>query len=555
MSSEEANFTEPTNDGSHHWSVADSLYSSANIRGLYNPLHFVVRLNPDLNNILQSRPSGFFKPGEVDFAHWDAFSTYLHESIHWWQHIGSTTGLMLSLTYPAESHVNRDHLLAILNDVGGKKSLKTLLEMDKGQLSAETTRRLNIVLNNWHDGEFNRRIILNPLCLDAVTKSPYFDSVGHSLEMGLGNSLWLLCATFDRNAELLPDVRKWEKHFEDLRSRNVEGYYYGSPIKRLPLGALHVFEGQARFCQLQYLYLTTAGSMSWDEFDKRGMMTETYRRAFDLFLNWAELDWPSTPIDPIVQLFLLICDLAINPSEGYPFDLQCFEPFIVSVDPGFRFAFFSREIARHKALRDATGNCSRDEYIETTSALAEALICKPPTEIASEVVRWSKNSDTLKQLLREEESFEFLDENLPVRLYFAKHIRFAEDRLAHPEFFCWPAMHFGGSPIVQPDLNESMRLWNRHEPIFFADLSGEIRPILMQGRSESSIQSTFDRFYSWNALYDIIRQWIISDDPFNYDYTWLTPKYTLNEMKEWVSTTFKHTFGASLDDFELLTPP
>ena len=88
--------------------------------------------------------------------------------------------------------------------------------------------------------------------------------------------------------------------------------------------------------------------MSWDEFDKRGMMTDTYRKAFDVFLYWAELDWPPTPINPIVQLFLLVCDLATNPSEGYPFDLQCFESFIVSVDPGFRFAFFSREIARHK---------------------------------------------------------------------------------------------------------------------------------------------------------------------------------------------------------------
>ena len=121
MSVEEANIAKPTNDRSLHWSVADGLYTSASVRGLYNPLHFVVRLNQHLSDILQSGPSGLFKTGELDFSHWDAFSTYLHETIHWWQHIGSTTGLMLSLTYPAESHVNRDHLLAILNDVGGKE--------------------------------------------------------------------------------------------------------------------------------------------------------------------------------------------------------------------------------------------------------------------------------------------------------------------------------------------------------------------------------------------------------------------------------------------------
>jgi hypothetical protein len=207
MSVNETGFDRPTNVGPLHWLITDSLYSSATARGLYNPLSFVVRLSPDLHDILKSGPSGFFKPRTVDFPYLDAFSTYLHETIHWWQHIGSTTGLMLSLTYPAESHVNRDHLISILNDIGGKKSLKTLLELDNGQLAPETARRLNVVLNNWHDGEFNWRIILNPLHLNTITESPYFDSVGHSLEMGLSHSLWLLAATFDRDAKFLPDVR------------------------------------------------------------------------------------------------------------------------------------------------------------------------------------------------------------------------------------------------------------------------------------------------------------------------------------------------------------
>jgi hypothetical protein len=266
------------------------------------------------------------------------------------------------------------------------------------------------------------------------------------------------------------------------------------------------------------------------------------------------LEWPSTPIDPTVQLFLLVCDLAINPSDGYPFNLQHFESIIGSLDPGFRFAAFSREIARRKSLRESVSNCSRDEYTDVSTTLAKALVCKQPVEIAHEIVHWAKSADTLKQLLSEEETFEFGDENLPVRLYFAKHIRFAQDRLVRPEFFCWPAMHFATNPVVQPDLDKTMSLWNRHEPVFVADLQGEIRPILLKDRSEASIYNTFHRFYTWNTLYDIVRQWIISDEPFNYDYTWLTPSYSLEEMKQWVSKTFQQAFGASLDEFELLTP-
>jgi hypothetical protein len=33
----------------------------------------------------------------------EAMSTYLHETIHWWQHVGNTAGLFLSLTYPVQA--------------------------------------------------------------------------------------------------------------------------------------------------------------------------------------------------------------------------------------------------------------------------------------------------------------------------------------------------------------------------------------------------------------------------------------------------------------------
>ncbi len=99
----------------------------------------------------------------------------------------------------------------------------------------------------------------------------------------------------------------------------------------------------------------------------------------------------------------------------------------------------------------------------------------------------------------------------------------------------------------------------KRPPLFVADIGGEVRPILVKGRSEESIYHTFNSFYAWNSLHDIVRQWIIivrqwiiSDELFNYDYTWLTPNYAMDMMKQWVSATFEHSLGVSLDDFELL---
>jgi hypothetical protein len=551
MSSEKsATANSAKEDALRHWPVADNLYASGNVRGSYSPMRFVVRLNSGLHDILKSKPSGFVSARDVDVSLFDAFSTYFHETIHWWQHIGSTTGLMLSLTYPAESHVNRDHLLALLRDIGGKKSLKTLLESNDGSLSEDVQRHLNIVLNNWHDGEFNIRIVLNSRLLTDIISSPYFDSVGHSLFMGLSHALWLLSATFDPDTTFFPDIRKWEPHFEELRAKRANGFYPGSPITRLPLGALHIFEGQARFCQLQYLHLATGGSLSWDAFRAKGMMSDTYVTAFEWFLKWSELDWPTSPIDPTVHLFLLICDLSINPSDGYPFDLYHFESLIESLDPGFRFCAFSTEVAKNKHLREALIKCSRDEYVTITSALAKTLVCEPPHECAERIVEWASTAESLKALLREEETFDFAQINLPVRLFFAKHIRFAQDRVSRPEFFCWPAMHMVSNPTAEPDLEGTMAIWNRHEPVFVADLQGEIRPVLKKGATEANIYKTFHSFYGWNVMYDIVRQWIISDEPFDFDYTWLTPQYSADEMRGWVSPIFEQAFGARLDDFE-----
>src|ERR1017187_3733972 len=119
------------------WGVPDELYSSSNTRGVYHPFQFVVRLRKDFHELLNSGPPRILKGEEGDSQLTLAFSTFFHETIHWWQHIGSTSGLMLSLAYPGQSHVNRAPLLEVLRILGPKKSLKTLLPTSYGKLADE----------------------------------------------------------------------------------------------------------------------------------------------------------------------------------------------------------------------------------------------------------------------------------------------------------------------------------------------------------------------------------------------------------------------------------
>lgn len=59
-----------------------------NARGLYSTTQFVLRLSPRIHELvdaLTSRKIDGYDPDEL----FSAYSTYLHETVHWWQHVGS----------------------------------------------------------------------------------------------------------------------------------------------------------------------------------------------------------------------------------------------------------------------------------------------------------------------------------------------------------------------------------------------------------------------------------------------------------------------------------
>src|SRR6516225_5848642 len=152
----------------------------------------------------------------------------------------------------------------------------------------------------------------------------------------------VLAATVDPDFRLLQHPKEWEEPFGALRQNKEDGFYYGSRIELCPLGAHEILEGQACFGQLQYLAFASGGRLSWDDFRALGMLHGVYAKAFEAFLEVAELEWPATLDHPIVGLFLLICDMAINPGAGFPFPLTHFATFITDTDPGTRFAVLSK---------------------------------------------------------------------------------------------------------------------------------------------------------------------------------------------------------------------
>ncbi len=65
--------------------------ASLNAHGMYETMRFVLRLSPRNHELMDSIQNGEYDGDEIPPEALRAYSTYLHETVHWWQHVGSTS--------------------------------------------------------------------------------------------------------------------------------------------------------------------------------------------------------------------------------------------------------------------------------------------------------------------------------------------------------------------------------------------------------------------------------------------------------------------------------
>ena len=82
------------NEEGQSWALPADLYSNSGALGLYSPDQFMVRIDQRLYSCLSAYEGApFLSWASLSSEAMSAYSTYFHETIHWWQHIGSTLGL------------------------------------------------------------------------------------------------------------------------------------------------------------------------------------------------------------------------------------------------------------------------------------------------------------------------------------------------------------------------------------------------------------------------------------------------------------------------------
>lgn len=138
---------------------------SLDAHGKYETMRFVLSLSLRNHELMDSIKFGIHSVEEISFEALQAYSTYLHETVHWWQHVGSTSGLLFSLSYLGQTHGSMDELREILSTFGPKKPLKRWADevlLREGHGAQAKLSRANIAVNNALDVEYYKKYAFHP---------------------------------------------------------------------------------------------------------------------------------------------------------------------------------------------------------------------------------------------------------------------------------------------------------------------------------------------------------------------------------------------------------
>ncbi|MFA9212928.1 MAG: hypothetical protein ACEQSR_03675 [Candidatus Methylacidiphilales bacterium] len=523
----------------------NSILNGTSIKGSYSTMQFVLRLRDDVRAALNNDEQ------EYEYERIQATSTSIHENIHWWQHVGSNFGFMFSLAYPAFAHISMQNFENIINQGLLHKSIIKFDEQYYAKNGIADILDINNILNNYYDFENFKSFTLDNKNIKVLNENKrFFLNIGHCFHTFWSSIIETIAQTIDQDYKFLPAINDWVENFILLEKNKSIGFFVGTPTHISPIGIKAIFEGQAMYNQMQYLTVTLNKHLTYSDFEKSGLIYGIYAEAFDLFLDITKLERPENLLDSIIGLFLLVCDLSINPNNGFPLEIYDYKEFITKNDPGIRFTKICSSIAENSSMYiQKIKYYSKDEYVKLSKELSEKIGCVCPYESISAVLNWGKEKEVAK-ILSEETECKFSEENLPIRLMFSKYFRFQEDKQKYPNVFCWFGFHSTTeNPNVDFEIVDS--LFKKHHALIIDDYNGEIKATIFENIENENIMNTFNLFYAYNILYDLTLKWVSEEGEFRYDYKWLAGDRAETFIPT-IKANFKRQFGIEIETINLL---
>lgn len=147
------------------------------------------------------------------------FSTHLHEYIHWWQHIGTTSGFIYGLSIPVQALATTAYLIEC-----GRQVLKPLIHNVTNKLPIEHPSWLAVL--RWSEIEYGATFMFSPpTVIHRLKTAKFYESVGHSMLLLYLNSIAALARIADRDYHGLPPALDWIDLYESFKRRRNQDFH------------------------------------------------------------------------------------------------------------------------------------------------------------------------------------------------------------------------------------------------------------------------------------------------------------------------------------------
>ena len=526
--------------------------------GRFDPLLSLVLLDPAVGGHLDTQkgtlPAVALEEGGSSAVR--AYATSLHETIHWWQHIGSTVGLLSGLTTATQAAL----CIKYMSDLGKDAPKPLLGALHSGRYKpSREDHPAWLAARRWREAELGNAFLVNPAQAFARVRSNAFlyESIGHSVAMHHSGVTWYVSQVIDPGGSVFPSADAWIDLYERSR-KDRRLLFEPQELALLPFGARDLFEGQARLSELQY-FDRAVEPRSLAEFKQAGLLEAVYSRCLDYFLKTIESPAPEAVHSPEVNLFLLLCDIAINPSDGYPLAIPETLDLIRDNHPGIRFARLC-VVARDnkKELLTLLTRLSHGHYCQAAAILTEPLAWLPPDEVAKRTHEQYLSTSAGEKLLEDRRHGEFGTQDVPIKFVLSEHINFCEWKAGCPHFFCWPGIYLTSDQGEDsPEVSALKDLLDATSPPFHAssELTG-VDTVSISGLTSAQAKNVADRYFQNQAAVDLFRQWMSHKNgtvtnEFCYQYDW-KPSISDAEVAN-LKSCFMATFGLDIETIPLLT--
>jgi hypothetical protein len=471
------------------------------------------------------------------------FGTYLHENMHWYQCIGTTYGLFRLLSSMAQTLCVFRYCRQI-KDTRLEKPLYQFL-VNSPPDGSNLGLQLNFAVNTWMDIEFANAFFEAPnLHVERIANDQFFGGLNHGALTYFGESFGLLSSCFPKsikNTSFYQDSRKCI----ELGFKNANNLEISVP----PLGASDIMESAAHISEIQYIQYSSSKSYSWISFKRLGYLDTKYLKAFNIFLNVTRLNIDD-PCSPVVNLFLLICDIALNPSHGYPDVFSSWEDYVEKWHPGFRFFKICNYLANITNLTKWISSRNEGDNEDISNEICEAIGFETPISVAvkcQKILR-SFGDETLE---KEVDAYESSSPNFPARYLVGKHIKAMQVRQERPYFFAMPANDVRGDRDHRETITKLIE--SISPPFIRRKYSGIEMVIPKYNHVDENVLMRFhSTFARWLILLSLGRQLTVKRGPFKYAHKWTDSSKSDEDMKSFVENNFEKMSGHDLKHIRVL---